>query len=287
MKKRLFKIVLIIASIVVLASLTGCNTNNIDVSNNIEEKEKETAKYVQFENMYVDNSYVDKDNENLKMVYVFTNVSTNDKNLQVNSENMDIIINDINTYEAKRYLDVEKNFVSNYYYSKYIEDVYAGTSLKVMQTFKIPQADLNGGKSIKLQSNNYPNDLPIFLTTDEIKFCDNFEEIAKSVDLEGYTKEQEKRQEANAELVSRVKKEINGYEWSFYINSTYYKISFENPNEFYVTALGNTNSGNYSIKNGYIYCTYPSNNKTIKIPYDFEENGEIALYLVEAFDVIG
>lgn len=84
-----------------------------------------------------------------------------------------------------------------------------------------------------------------------------------------------------------VKSLINGYYWWCYVNSTKYEVEFYKPDIFEVrTSIGITNRGKYSVRNGFIFCTYDSNGVTIKIPYEIV-NGDVEMNLVEAFDVKG
>ncbi len=84
-----------------------------------------------------------------------------------------------------------------------------------------------------------------------------------------------------------MKELINGYYWQFYVNSTAYELEFWAENNFEVrTSLGTSNSGTYSVRNGYLFCTYPDTGYTIEIPYEFAD-GDISLDLTDAFDVRG
>ena len=80
---------------------------------------------------------------------------------------------------------------------------------------------------------------------------------------------------------------MNGYYWSFYVNSTSYEIEFAAPNSFTVrTSLGTSKSGTYSIRNGFVFCTYPDTGYTVEIPYTLVD-GNLELDVVEGFDVMG
>ena len=94
-----------------------------------------------------------------------------------------------------------------------------------------------------------------------------------------------KKMDADAETVTKVKEALNGYYWSFYVNSTSYKLSFEAPDNFEMKTAFGTNGGTYAVKTGYIFCTYSSNGKTVEIPYGWKDNGEIDLDTITAFDV--
>ena len=163
-------------------------------------------------------------------------------------------------------------------------DLYIGDSIKVVATFEIPQGELAEGRKIALSDSNIPEIENITLSSDDIIVCENVEEIAKAVDNEGYETVAFKMLEADADTVAKVQNEVNGYYWDFFVNSTSYRMEFFSPNYFELTALGMTNSGTYTVTNGYILATYESNGYTVEIPYEFGEDG-IELDITKAFDV--
>lgn len=239
--------------------------------------------YMKIDGLYVDNSYVDEDNDNLKLLYLFYTISTDDKNLQISSNGLTLSIDDTNTYNSDIYKGACK-YMSSYYYKSTIEDVYVGSTVKTVSTFKVPKGDLAAGKSISLKSSSIPDAENILIPTDDIVFCDSAEEIAKETDPKGYEEEVKKREDADKETVAKVKKAINGYWWKFYISPTSYKLEFFKPDKFELTTGLGTNSGTYSVRNGYIYCEYSSNGYIVEIPYTFGDKG-IELDVTAAFSV--
>ena len=279
-KKLNLKIIIPIVIVIILVFVgskfllnndTNTNSNEYKEGNILNEK----TNYMSIDGIYVDNSYKDKENESLKLVYLFYTVNSNDKNLRVHSKSTKITINDMNTYSATGTLDKVCLYMSNYYYSDYIEDVYIGDTIKVVETFKIPQGDLIAGKSIKLKNSEIPETEKIYLLTDNIIYCDNDKQIAEKIDPQGYEKELNKREKASNDVVKKVKNAINGYQWNFYVNYTSYEIEFGNSNKFEVRTAFGSNGGKYEIKNGYIFCMYDSNNYTVEIPYSLKYNGII------------
>ena len=82
-----------------------------------------------------------------------------------------------------------------------------------------------------------------------------------------------------------VKNQINVYYWTCYVNSTTYELEFWADNNFEVrTSLGTSNSGTYSVRNGYIFCTYPDTGFTVEVPYEITDEG-FDLDIIAAFDV--
>lgn len=289
------KILIAIILIIVLSAIVGIvllkgnqkgvfTNDSKEVSVKEEEKECLETNYLKIDGVFVDNAYQDKDNGSLKLLYVFYTVNSNDKNLRVDSSSAKLIINDTNQYENTKHLDKVCTYMSSYYYSDYLEDVYVGTPLKVVETFKVPVGDLQEGKTLKIEKTQIPETEKIHMMTESIIFCDNAEIIAQQVDPEGYNKEINNRADADVATVTKVKNAINDYEWSFYVNSTSYKLSFESPNQFELRTVFGANSGTYAIKNGYIIGTYP-NGTGFEIPYSWKENGNIDLDVVKGFDV--
>lgn len=240
---------------------------------------------VTIDGVYVDSSYTDDDESPLKLVYLFLTVTAKDSNLEVDSNYMKMKINDANVYESE-YIPGACDYASSYYYSSYIEDVYVGEEVKLALTFKVPEGDLTGSKAITFEDTAIPvNDLRI--TTDDLVFCEKSELIFEKADPTGYAAEMDKKAPADDATAKKVKKEINGYYWTFYVNKTTYEIEFFNGNKFEVrTSLGTAQQGTYTVQKGYIFCTYPDTGYTVEIPYEFKD-GEFELDAVSAFDVKG
>ena len=89
-------------------------------------------------------------------------------------------------------------------------------------------------------------------------------------------------EEAPAEVQEQVSSLINGRYWEAYVNPTSYRVEFTEPNNFVVKTSFGSNGGTYSVRNGYIFCTYSTNNATIKIPYEIMEQG-VSMDLGETF----
>lgn len=238
--------------------------------------------YVTLEGIYVDNSYVDKENDKLKRVYVFYIAHTDAENLKISSKSSKMVINDVNEYTSARFVN-SWSYFPNYYYSDYLKDVYVGDQLKTISTFKIPEGELSEGRDITLSLYGIPDSEKLKVKTDDIKFCESEEEISELVDPEGYETAKYNYEDADAELTAKVKEAINGYQWDFFVNSTSYQIEFFDPNKFELRALTISNGGTYEVKNGFVLCTY-ENGLQVHIPYTWEEN-DINLDVVKAFDV--
>ena len=239
--------------------------------------------------MCVDNSYIDKDGGPLKLVYLFYNFIATDENLKIDSKYTKLTINGKNTYSSDHFSSTASamKFMPNYYYSSYIEDVYLGASQLVAATFYIPEADLTAGRTITISDSQIPGCEDIFFYTDDIEFFKSGEEIAKKIDPDGYAEIMVAFDEADAETTRLVKSQINGFYWWCYVNYTTYEVEFWSENNFEVrSSLGVTNQGTYSVRNGYIFCTYYSNGTTIRIPYEIV-NGDVEMDLADAFDVMG
>ena len=217
-----------------------------------------TSGVVSIDGICVDDSYVEEEGSPLKMVYLLYTVTAADSNLETDSKYTELTINDSNTYESEHYGPEQCKYMSSYYYSSYIEDVYVGTSLKVAATFKIPEGDLAPGRTITLSDSQIPDMEALRLSTDDIQRFADQEEMAQAMDPEGYAAEMNRRAEADADTQEQVKSLINGYYWSCYLNSITYELEFWAKDNFEVrTSLGTSSTGTYSVRNGYIFCTYP------------------------------
>ena len=238
----------------------------------------------------VDDSYVDSDSKPLKMVYLLYTLTATGEKLKIDSKYTKLTIAETNSYESDHYASTAaaSEFMPNYLYTSYITDVYVGESKNVMATFYVPEGDLAEGKIITVSDSQLPDPELLRFTTDEIVHYAGPEEIAQEYDAEGYANYLYLLEEADADTVKKVNEEIVGYEWWCYVNNTKYTVGFQKNNGFYVkTSLGINNSGTYSVRNGYLVCTYSNSDNSIKIPYTFKEDGKFSLDLVEAFDVLG
>lgn len=241
--------------------------------------------YMTIDGVFVDESYVDDDSDSIRMVYLFYTLTTPDENLRVDSKSVKMTFNGVNSYESSHYSGT-CTYMPNYYYSDYLEDVYVGDSLKVVETLKIPVGELTEGNTITLTKSQVPDIEQITFSTDDIQFCDSPESIAAMVDPDGYALEVYNRTPADDATVSKVKAAINGYYWSVYVNSTSYELEFYDPNAFEmrVKAFGVSNSGTYEVLNGYVVCTYTETGIVLEIPYTWGAN-DIDLDVTTALDV--
>ncbi|MBQ5968866.1 MAG: Ig-like domain-containing protein [Clostridia bacterium] len=252
----------------------------------VSRKEIIETNYTTIKGLYVDESYRDSKSDDLRLVYMVYTVKTDSENLKVSSITQHIIVDDINDYTAEHIPDVNR-YMDNYYYSSYIENVYTGTELNVISTFKIPSTELVAGKVYTFSNSYIPETENLCFFSDHVKTFKTAEELAKEIDPEGYKSELDKQKPADSETEAKVKNQLYQYDFNFYVNNTSYKLSFSSPNRFTLRTAYNTSSGTYVVKNGYVSITHDSNNETIDIPYDFKENGDINLHTAEAFDVKG
>ena len=127
------------------------------------------------------------------------------------------------------------------------------------------------------------------VSTDDIQHFASAEELAETMDPEGYAAVQELREDADPDTVALVKSQLNGYYYTFYVNNVSYELEFWADNNFEVRAsIGGAQSepqqGTYSVKKGYIFCTYPSINYTVEIPYTIAD-GVVDIDAVAGFDI--
>ncbi len=243
--------------------------------------------YVSIDGIYVDKSYVSDENGSLRMLYFFYTAKTDAENIKVCSKSSKLKINDTNEYTSGKFAMNEEKYFNSYYYSDFLEEIYVGNELKVLSTFKVPEGDLEAGRTMSFLPYGIPDGEKLKLNTDQIVFCDSAEEIAKAADPEGYKNYLHMNEVADDDTTKKVRNDINGYYWSFTANNTVYQIEFFSPDKFElrVPSLNVKNSGRYVVKNGYISCTYDSNGTTVDIPWSWNKKGEVDLELFEAFDV--
>ena len=283
------KLATLLAEAALMLSLAACgNGAGTPSSAEPEANEPETVgnEYITINGICVDDSYQDDEGSPLKLVYVFYTLSATGENLQIDSNYMDLTAESGNAYESAYYPDDASacDFTPNYYYSSYIEDVYTGTSIQVASTFKIPEADLEAGQTITLSDSQIPAEEPLEVSTDIIQHFSSGEEIAQAMDPDGYAAEMDLRTDADEATTAQVKSLINGYYWQFYVNNMYYELEFWADNNFEVRTSIATSDGTYTVKKGYIFCTYPDTGYTVEIPYTLTD-GEISLDTTGAFDV--
>ena len=285
------KLATLLAAAALMLSLAACGNNaGTPSSPEPDANEPETVgnEYITIDGICVDDSYQDDEGSPLKLVYVFYTLNATGENLQIDSNYMDLTAESGNAYESEYYPDDASacDFTPNYYYSSYIEDVYTGTSIKVAATFKVPEADLEAGKTITLSDSQIPAEEPLEVSTDIIQHFAGGDEIAQAMDPEGYAAEMDLRTDADEETAAQVKSLINGYYWQFYVNNMYYEVEFWADNNFQVRTSIATSNGTYTVKKGYIFCTYPDTGYTVEVPYTLTD-GNIELDLTDAFDVKG
>lgn len=248
---------------------------------------KETD-YVTIDGICVDDTYETEQNSSLKLVYLFLTLKANDKNLDIDSVYMNLKVGESNIYTSQ-ILKENAKFIKSYLYSSYVEEIFTGENKKILVTFLIPKGDLEKGKRITLEDPQIPDIDKIKFNTDEIKHFNGPEEVAIQMDPKGYKEINELKADADKSTVDTVKSLINGYTFSVFTNMTTYNLSFEADNNFTMqAAIGSSalpgQSGTYSVKKGYIFCTYNSNGVTLEIPYKIE-NGKINLDIEDAVSI--
>ena len=237
--------------------------------------------YMTIEGLYVDNSYSTEDNENIRFLYVCYTAHTKAENLSIDCKSMKLTVNDVNTYKAAR-SKKEIRYMRNYYNGAYLKKVNIGDEVKFVETFEIPRAELEPGRSIRISKSQIPDSDKIRLRTDDIVFLDSPEKVAETVDPEGYEKEKWALEDADDEVTSAVKNEINGYQWEVNVDKFKYVIEFWEPNNYELRTSFNTSGGTYVVKNGYIICTNDIGG-TIEVPFTYE-GGRVKVDSISAFD---
>ena len=233
--------------------------------------------------MYIDESFVDEENAELRRVYLFYTLHPEEENLQVSSAyTTELTINDTNTYMSEIY-PYACDWMGSYYYSSTVEDVTLGSELKVATVFEIPEADLEEGRSITLSNSDIPSIEEIKLSTDDIVRCESAEAIAQEADPDGYAAEQQRREPADAATTERVNNAVANYEFYEYYGSLSWRTQFMPPDRFVTYANGTEVTGSYVVTNGYFKLTNDSNGAVVWIPYSWNDNGGISVSLSDGY----
>lgn len=278
------KILALVLAAIMALGFVGCSSSGEQSSS--KNKSALSNDYIDIDGVYIDTSFNDA---NKKLVYLFYNLKAQDKNLTASRYLLDLNVNDSNQYTAVTSKDYIPKY-TEYYYSDFNEDVYVGTSLKVCQTYEIPNGDLVDGKIIKLKtSDEQINVDDLSISFSDIKALNGIKEIAQDLNTTVYSTKLEQENKllapVDAKTEKLVRNGLNDRYWQFYAKPFSYKIEFSAPNKFTIETSALTNTGTYSVKAGYIVLYYPSNNTEIAIEYTrnndgtpaFDNNGSIML----------
>ena len=221
---------------------------------------------VTIDGLYVNDGYVNEDNDQLKLLYLLYTLHPEDENLEISSNGTSLTINDKNEYQSERRIGTCA-YLASYYYSDFIEDVYMGSELKVVETFEVPAADLEAGRSITIENYHVEDFDEILLSTDDITHCESAEALAQTADPEGFAEAQRLREPADEATAATVSNAINGYYWSFFTNNTSYRIEFFAPNSYTLSTMGISTTGTYQVTNGFVVCTNDATGAVNELPY--------------------
>lgn len=287
MRKAIGYILICATGLALSLGLGGCGgaaTQGSSEAPAAEEQPRTQTDHIKIEGMYANDGYSGGDSEKLKMLYVFYEVAATDENLSPSCSEVNHITIGKNTYNADMYLS-ESKLLGSYYHSSYIENIYSGDSLKMLLTFEVPEGDLEPGKEISLDVSGIPGCDKLELSSDDIVHCASAEEVAQKADPDGYAAEMQKREDADAETVSAVSSQLNGYYYSFFVNNFSYQIEFYDPNTYSLSSMGLQTTGTYSVKKGYVVLTNNDNGSVTECPYSFDEAGALKIELADGFDV--
>lgn len=237
---------------------------------------------LKIEGVYVNEGYKTKKESSKRLVYVLYEVSSTGTNLKIDAKSLSITFDDKNTYNSARSQSNTK-YMPSYYESAYLKEVNVGESLKVVETFEIPEAELTPGKIVTFEKSQIEQFKNLSVRTDSFIKCKDAKEVAKQADPKGYKVEMDARKDADAKTVSKVKKEIDGYQWEFYVNSISFSLEFYGNKYQLRTNLGSEVNGKYTVKKGYIFLKNDDNGAVTEIPYSFD-NGKFDLDVISAYD---
>ncbi len=275
------KITAILLTVITLVSLCACNASPKDKG----PKTVKETKNLKLEQIIVDDSYRDSDDSPRRALYAFFTINAQSENIEFDSKYMDLTINETNTYSSEVLPGTLCKYVPSFCYSGYIETAYVGETKKLVTTFLVPEGDLVAGRKITFADTQIAEISELVLSTDDIVRVDSQEKVGELADPEGYLEIQKKYEEASPELAEKVVGLITNRYWEAYVNPTWYKVKFLEPYRFVLETTLGENGGSYSVRNGYIFCTYDSNGVTVEIPYEIVEGQGVKMDLGEAFRI--
>lgn len=167
MKKVIFILIFTFALV-----LTGCEKKETDTLGN---------EQIRIDGIYIDES---QDDSVMELVYVFYTVTANDKNVELSSNELTLVVNDNNSYGPLIY-DEYNPIYTNYYYGNDVKTIYVDKSFKVCTTYKIPNSDFNDRSTITFK--NEKIDVGgIKVKYKQIKSKKNINEISMDLDKETF-----------------------------------------------------------------------------------------------------
>lgn len=288
MKRNILSILIIVMMAI---GLTGCGSDNVADKG---KKQGNTAvlesDHLKVDGIYVDESFKD---ENLALVYMFYTVKAKDANIELASSSSTLKVNGTNSYEGV----VDSKFIpkyTNYYYGTVIKKIYVGKEYKMCSTFKIAKGELSEPKEVTINNFEISDLDKIKFKTDDIKKMESLEKISEDLDSSTfqtkYDELQDKVADVDSSTVNKVKNDLNGYYFDFYVNVgtklAKYKIEFDSPNKFTVsTTMGISNSGTYDVKKSALILNYKTG-LTNTLYYSYEDGDITLVNTNEAFGTL-
>lgn len=257
-----------------VSGLTACSGGSGSGSAQVAQEDKGVTetKQVKLEGLYVDDSYKSETGEDYRLVYVPLEVTANKKALNVSTSGMTMTIGD-HEYEVK-FIEDANSFMRSYryLYSEIdTEEIPTASSQKMLFTFEVHKDDLKKGKEVTFASSDIDDMEKLKVDSGTIKHAESHNAVAKAADPDGYAAEENARQDADAETVEKVRAALNGT-YSYY-PSQGLRIEFFAPNSYTMTFGGQSGSGTYEVKNGYI--TLDAGAGIVAFPWSWEEDGSI------------
>ena len=166
------KKLIIMLTVTFVLLLTGCDKKEQDMLSN---------EQIRIDGIYIDES---QDDSVMELVYVFYTVTATDKNIELSSNDLTLVVNDNNDYESLLY-DEYNPLYTNYYYNNDLKTIYVDKSFKICTTYKIPTSDLNERSTITFK-NSKVDVSGIQVKYKQIKSQKNINEISMDLDKETF-----------------------------------------------------------------------------------------------------
>ena len=250
------------------------------------------TEYLRIEGLYVDNT--SGDGEGRKVLYLlYTATAAGRRPLSLDSASMLVLADGERSYEAVR-IPKACAWMEGVYYSGYLAEIAPGESLRVAETFRVPEEDLSPGTPLFFEKPRIPDMDRLCMNTSDIVFLDGPEAVAQAADPEGYAAALDRRTDAG-DAAERVRQRINGRSWSIEVEGKWYRVDFTPPDNFVLTVSDTPTpididappSGKYTVARGFLFCTVAATGETVEIPYTYTGEGAdevFTLDLYAAFD---
>ena len=232
---------------------------------------------------YIDESYDgSEDKDDIKRLYVFTEITPTTGTVETSSAGFDMTVSKDDASDKLESSDVVLSdsdggstlarLASSYTCTNTISKITPGKTEGIIIPFNVPSFYVQEGATFSLSDSKGISD-GITFGFDYIQDKKSLKAIAKTADNDGYAKEMKARKNASSKTAKKVMNKLDGYEYYIYIGGAKQTYSFEG-NRFTTTAVGQSVSGTYTVKNGYLACKQSATGWVTWIPWKYSKEYE-------------